>query len=148
MWGKFLFDKRCVVDTNIKLLDYRNTINPRKNLNNSTLHLNTKGIGKLRQNITYFVTKDFSIWFDVTKTEPILDKNSIGKTSHKENVSLFNDVNNDNGSDRYFGEHLSLLQRKNFNCVIFAHININFIRGKFDLSVCLMVAVTFLWYQN
>ena len=63
------------------------------------------------------------------------DKNGIGKSSLKENVSLFNDVNNGNSSDRYFGKHLSLLQKKNFNRLTFAHININSIMNKFDLLV-------------
>ena len=51
------------------------------------------------------------------------DKNRISKSSLKENVSLFNYVSNGNYSDRYFGKHLSLIRKKNFNGLIFAHIS-------------------------
>ena len=65
-------------ETSILFLNHSNTINPYKDL-----HFNTKGSGKLRQIIINFITKDFFILNDVTKTEPILDKNSIGKSSYK-----------------------------------------------------------------
>lgn len=40
---------------------------------------------------------------------------------------MFNDVNSDSGSDRYFVEYVSFTSKKNFQEKIFAHININFI---------------------
>ena len=52
---------------------------------------------------------DFSIWTGVTKSQPVLTQNSIGKSAHKENVSLFNNVNNlSNFAGEHFGEHLRL----------------------------------------
>ena len=49
--------KKICSEANITFLDHSNIINPRKHLNNSRLHLNTKEPGKLRQNIINFVTK-------------------------------------------------------------------------------------------
>ena len=48
---------------------------------------------------------------------------------------MFNNVNSDSGSGRYFGGHLSSLRKEIFDCLIFAHININFVRNKFDLPM-------------
>ena len=62
----------------------------------------------------------------------MFDKNNFGKSFHKENVSLFNDVNDDSGSDMYLDGHLSLLREKNFNRLFFAHISINSISNNFD----------------
>ena len=59
------------------------------------MDLNMKGSGKLHQNITNYTAKDFSISNNATQSKAMLDKNSIGKKSLKEKVSLFNDVNFD-----------------------------------------------------
>ena len=80
-----------------------------------------KGLGKLHQNITNYTAKDFSISNNATQSKAMLDKNSIGKKSLKEKVSLFHDVNFDSGSDRYFGENLGLLPEMNFNPLIRTH---------------------------
>ena len=64
-WNNNVFEensclKKLCDDAKIDYLDTNIYINPRRHLNNSKLHLNTKGSGKLLQNFVTFIKKKFS----------------------------------------------------------------------------------------
>ena len=56
-----LYLKKLCDDAKIDYLDSSININPRRHLNNSKLHLNTKGSGKLLQNFVTFIKKSFQL---------------------------------------------------------------------------------------
>ena len=66
---------------NISFLDHSGSIDPRKNLNNSKLHLNVKGSNKLRDKFVRYL-KGFSSWDSDTQSysETRHDKSIIGET--------------------------------------------------------------------
>ena len=137
--------KKLCDDAKIDYLDSSININPRRHLNNSKLHLNTKGSGKLLQNFVTFIKKRFSAWNDVTQSHPKFVQSSFRLSSSKENNNLRNNnlsynLNRSNdhidiNSNSYFGDQLSSLSKKNLNRLILAHLNINCIRNKFDQLV-------------
>ena len=64
-WNNKVFEvnsclKKLCDDAKIDYLNSSININPRRHLNNSKLHLNTKGSGKLLQNFVTFIKKKFS----------------------------------------------------------------------------------------
>ena len=64
-WNNKIFEvtsclKKLCDDAKIDYLDGSININPQRHLNNSKLHLNTKGSGKLFQNFVTFIKKTFS----------------------------------------------------------------------------------------
>ena len=87
----------------------------------------------------------FSAWNDVTQSQPIFGQSSFRLSSSKENNNLRNNnlsynLNRSNDhvdvdSNKYFGDQLSSLQKNNLDHLIFAYLNINSIRNKFDQLV-------------
>ena len=62
-WNNKVFEvnsclKKLCDDAKIDYLDSSININPRRHLNNSKLHLDTKGSGKLLQNFVTFIEKN------------------------------------------------------------------------------------------
>ena len=66
---------------NISFIDHSRPIDPRKNLNNSKLHLNIKGSNKLWDNFVRYL-KGFSSWGSNTQSYSEIrhDKSIIGET--------------------------------------------------------------------
>ena len=119
---------------NISFIDHSRSIDLRKNLYNSKLHLNIKGSNKLRDNFVRYL-KGFSSWESNTQSYSEIrhDKNIIGETPpvvKEENLrssGSFDIIS--------FSECLSNLRQINLNHLLLTHININTIRNKFDQLV-------------
>ena len=115
-------------------MDHSRSIDPRKNLNNSKLHLSIKGSNKLREDFVRYL-KGFSSWESNTQSYSEIrhDKSIIGETPpivKEENLrssGSFDTIS--------FSECLSNLRERNLNHLLLTHININTIRNKFDQLV-------------
>ena len=116
---------------NIPFIDHSGSIDPRKNLNNSKLHLNVKGSNKLRDNFVRYL-KGFSSWLSDTQSYSEIrhDKSIIGGTSsvvRDENLRFSGSFDN-----VCLSECLSNLGQRNLNRLLLPHFNINSIRNKCD----------------
>ena len=118
---------------NILFTDHGRSIDPRKNFNNSKLHLKMKGSNELWDNFDRYL-KGFSSWdSDVQSYSEIRhDKCIIGETPVVWDENLRSWGSFDNIS---FSECLSNLRQRNLNCLLLTHSNINSIRNKFDQLV-------------
>ena len=125
-------------DENIPFINHTNVIDPKRNLNNSKLHLNTKGSIKIRDNIVKYL-RAFSIWNNArsyTESSDGIDKKvgalSCVNTEDPLEESDFGTFSTGKFSDLH---SLSNIRKNNINRLILAHININSIRKKLDQLV-------------
>ena len=101
------------------------TINPKKHLNNSRLHLNTKGSNKPRDNFVRYLK-------GLTSSEIVKRNWPEGCSRSEDNFFSSNRVNKTSDKKEFNSEHLSFLRKKTSKRVIIGHININSIRNKLN----------------
>ena len=115
-------------DENIPFINYTNVIDTKKNLNNSKLHLNTKGYIEIRDNFAKYL-RNLSSWNNARSY--FGSNNGVGKKGE-----AFSCVNNEDPLEDFdFGtssegisldlHSLSNIRRNNVNRLILALISIN-----------------------
>ena len=127
--------KMCRMDAFIS----HSAIDAKRNLNNSTLHLDIRGSSKLQENFAQ-VFEGFPIWDNVARNESESSDRLSAKS--KEPLSTANGESfvkelqlSTSNEGICFGQHLNNLHRRNIGRLILAHINVNSIRYKFDQLV-------------
>ena len=118
-------------------IDYmdNSSLNPKKLLSNSKLHLNEKGSYKLNSVLSNYITTLFKSY----ESESLVGKDSlhdIALLNQSDNETTESDSTTFPSSNlkfesRYFGNELKSFRINNINCVIIGQININSIRSKF-----------------
>ena len=107
------------------------TINPKKHLNNSRLHLNPKRSNKLRDNFVRYL-KGLTCWEIVKRNWP------EGCSRSEDNVCSSSRVNKTSDNKEFSSEHLSFSRKKHPNSAIIGHINIDSIRNKFNHLIAII----------
>ena len=110
-------------------------------LNEGGLHLNPRGLGKLAINFISRIKKIVTTW-RVTgsfhKASSFDTAASFGSFANlgyteKSDKSAINQLNSTNSEETLKNDALNKIRKKNPNCIIIAHLNINSIRNKFKM---------------